>query len=184
MSEERKAYFKAYYLANKVKINEDSKQYQLANQDKVKTYYKANKDKYKEHSKAFLKANTEYFKTYNSKRRQTDNLFKLKGNISNLIRQTLKNNGTIKRSKSELILGCTFAEFKTHLESQFEDWMNWTNYGNWNGTPSELNTSWDIDHIIPISSGLTESELLRLSHYTNLKPLCSYVNRWIKRDSH
>ena len=36
------------------------------------------------------------------------------------------------------------------------------------------------DHIIPLSSDKTEEELVRLNHYTNLQPLCSYVNRYIK----
>lgn len=58
--------------------------------------------------------------------------------------------------------------------------MNWGNYGNWNGVPTEPNTAWDIDHIIPSSSAKTEEELLKLNHYTNLKPLCSFTNRWVK----
>ena len=54
------------------------------------------------------------------------------------------------------------------------------NYGLYNG---ELNYGWDIDHIIPISSGNTEEDILNLNHYKNLQPLCSYVNRYIKRDN-
>ena len=57
--------------------------------------------------------------------------------------------------------------------------MNWENYGLYNG---ELNYGWDIDHIIPNSSALTEDEFIKLNHYTNLQPLCSKVNRHIKRD--
>ena len=59
-------------------------------------------------------------------------------------------------------------------------WMSWSNYGNWNGYPKELNAAWDIDHIIPISTAETEEEIIKLSHYTNLQPLCSYTNRHIK----
>jgi 5-methylcytosine-specific restriction endonuclease McrA len=41
-----------------------------------------------------------------------------------------------------------------------------------------------IDHIIPISYGKTEEEVLKLNHYTNLQPLWSIENlqkgnRWI-----
>jgi hypothetical protein len=39
----------------------------------------------------------------------------------------------------------------------------------------ELNKSWDIDHIIPISSAKTKEDIIRLNHYTNLQPLCSYT---------
>ena len=70
-------------------------------------------------------------------------------------------------------------DVKKYLESKFEPWMNWENYGLYNG---ELNYGWDIDHIIPISSTKTEEEVYRLNYYTNLQPLCSYTNRYIKKD--
>ena len=57
--------------------------------------------------------------------------------------------------------------------------MTWDNKGMYNG---ELNYGWDIDHIIPISSAKTEDDLYILNHYTNLQPLCSKVNRDIKKD--
>lgn len=57
--------------------------------------------------------------------------------------------------------------------------MNWENYGKCNG---EFNFGWDIDHIIPTSSGKTEEEIIMLNHYTNLRPLCSHVNRNLKRN--
>jgi 5-methylcytosine-specific restriction endonuclease McrA len=66
------------------------------------------------------------------------------------------------------------------LESKFEPWMNWSNHGNWNGCPQKINTAWDIDHIVPISSARNEEEIMKLNHYTNLQPLCSYTNRHIK----
>ena len=70
-----------------------------------------------------------------------------------------------KISKTQEILTCSFKEFKSHIESQFEDWMTWDNRGLYNG---ELNYGWDIDHIIPISSAKTEEDVIRLSCYTNL----------------
>lgn len=66
------------------------------------------------------------------------------------------------------------------MESKFEDWMSWDNQGLYNG---ELNYGWDIDHIIPISTAKNEEDIIRLNHYTNLQPLCSKVNRDIKRDT-
>ena len=56
--------------------------------------------------------------------------------------------------------------------------MNWQNHGKYNG---ELNHGWDIDHKTPLSSAKTEKELIELCHYTNLQPLCSKVNRDIKK---
>ena len=58
--------------------------------------------------------------------------------------------------------------------------MNWENYGLYNG---EDNYGWDLDHIIPLSSAKSEEEVIQLNHYTNLQPLCSKVNRFIKKDN-
>jgi 5-methylcytosine-specific restriction endonuclease McrA len=58
--------------------------------------------------------------------------------------------------------------------------MTWDNWGKFNG---ELNHGWDIDHIIPISSAKNESDTVTLCNYKNLRPLCSKVNRHIKRDN-
>lgn len=48
-----------------------------------------------------------------------------------------------KNSKTENLLGYSFNEFKTHIESKFEPWMNWFNRGN-------KSKHWNIDHIIPV----------------------------------
>jgi hypothetical protein len=65
------------------------------------------------------------------------------------------------------------------LEDKFQPWMTWENRGLYNG---ELSYGWDIDHIIPISSAKTEEEIIKLNHYSNLQPLCSKINRDIKKD--
>ena len=82
-----------------------------------------------------------------------------------------------KKSRTTEILNCSITDFKIYLESKFESWMTWDNYGRYNG---ELYYGWDIDHIIPISSANTEEDIILLNHYTNLQPLCSYTNRYIK----
>ena len=81
-----------------------------------------------------------------------------------------------------MILGCNSQTLKQHLESKFESWMNWDNYGNPKDGVYEPNKTWDIDHIIPLSSAINEEELIKLNHYTNLQPLCSYNNRFIKKN--
>jgi len=57
--------------------------------------------------------------------------------------------------------------------------MNWDNRGLYNG---EFNYGWDIDHIVPLSTATTEEELIKLCHYTNTQPLCSKINRDIKKN--
>ena len=70
------------------------------------------------------------------------------------------------------ILGCSFEEFKIHIESQWELWMNWDNYGVY-----KINEqTWQIDHIIPISSAKTKEDIMKLNHFSNLRPLCSKEN--------
>ena len=59
--------------------------------------------------------------------------------------------------------------------------MNWDNYGNPKDGILEINKTWDIDHIIPTTTAKTEEELIKLNHFTNLQPLCSYYNRITKR---
>ena len=60
--------------------------------------------------------------------------------------------------------------------------MNWENKGNPKDGIFELNKTWDIDHIISLASGTTIDEIIKLNHYINLQPLCSYTNRYIKKD--
>ena len=110
-------------------------------------------------------------------------IIRLKSNIHSLIYNKINKNGYTKKSKTYQILGCSFNDFKLHIENQFETWMNWDNYGNQNGISKDINQSWDLDHIIPISSATTEDDVIRLNHYTNFQPLCSYTNRNIKRDN-
>jgi hypothetical protein len=105
-------------------------------------------------------------------------LYRLKHNFKINLLRSFKSNNCIKSLRTEEILGCTFDFFKSYLEDKFEDWMNWKNRGLYNG---EFNYGWDIDHKIPISLAKTEEDIIKLNHYTNLQPLCSKINRDIKK---
>jgi hypothetical protein len=110
--------------------------------------------------------------------------------MNRMVNNSLKKNSFTKKSKTADILGCSFEEFKQYIESLWtiptnldengNVWMNWSNRGLYNGTP---NYGWDIDHIIPQSKAMDEDELIKLNYYKNLQPLCSYINRVIKRDN-
>jgi hypothetical protein len=62
-----------------------------------------------------------------------------------------------------------------HLESQFKEGMSWSNYGKQKDNRLD---SWEIDHIIPISTfDLTDEDQQRKCwHYTNLQPLWAIDN--------
>ena len=179
---------KKYYLKNKLNIAEKAKIYNQKNKGKnkkrIKNWYKNNKDRCKKNNKEWLNNNKDKQKIikqrYIKKKKQTDPLFKLTENLRTMICNSLTRNGYTKKSKTQQILGCSYLDFKQHLETKFEPWMNWSNKGFYNG---ELDYGWDIDHIIPLSSAKTEEDIIRLNHYANLQPLCSYVNRVIKRDN-
>ena len=170
-----------YKEKNKEKIKEQNRQYRLLNKELLKLNDE-DKEKNRLYSRQYRINNPNKHKEYINNRIKNDVQFKLSINIRNLIRNSIYRQKINKNSKTEEILGCSFEEFKQHLESQFEPWMTWDNYGNPKDGIFELNKTWDIDHIKPVSSGLAENEVIELNHYTNLKPLCSYTNRWIKRN--
>ena len=171
---------------SKDKIKEQQQQYRDDNKDKVaelsKVYHKNHRAELLEYKKEYKKNNKEKINEYYKYKKLTDPLFKISGNMRSIIRGAFRNNGYTKTSKSHEILGCSFEELKKHLESQFEPWMSWDNYALYDGN---LNTGWDVDHIEPLNpKGIerTEEDIIRLNHYTNLRPLCSYTNRHIKRN--
>ncbi len=138
-----------------------------------------NRETKKEYQKEYQQNNREKRNQYLVERRKNDETFRLVTNIRNLILNSFYEKGYSKESKTEQILGCTFEEFKSYLENKFESWMNWENRGLYNG---EMNYGWDIDHIIPLSEAKNKDELIILNHYTNLQPLCSKINRDIKKN--
>ena len=210
-SEKRKEYYlknkerenlkaKNYYESNKKEILENNKKYVDRNKEKTKEYQKEyhNSEKYKEYK---LK-NSEKIKLYDREYRQRpeikerinkqkveraknrkiqDPLYKLTVSIRSSISNNFRCNGFKKSKKTEEILGCSFEDFKIYLESKFEDWMNWDNKGLYNG---EFEYGWDIEHIIPLQTASCEEDIVRLNHYSNLQPLCSKLNREIKRENY
>lgn len=178
---------KLYYLKNKIAISAKSKVYNQKNKEenkkRFKNWYKNNKERCKKNYKEWVKNNRDKQKIikqrYFKKKMETDPLFKLTENVRSMISNSLAKNGYTKKSRTQTILGCSFEEFKRHIESKWESWMSWDNRGKYNGG---FNYGWDIDHITPLASAKTEEDLIKLNHYTNLRPLCSKVNRDIKKD--
>lgn len=74
----------------------------------------------------------------------------------------------IMRGEQRPLIGCTLMELGRHLQSLWEDGMNWDNYGD----------KWTIDHEIPTGAfDLTDpAQVQKCWHYTNLKPMCRIKN--------
>mgnify|MGYP000913227399 CR=1 FL=1 len=85
--------------------------------------------------------------------------------VSRLLCWALSSVGAIKRSATFDLLGYTPADLTAHIERLFVDGMNWSN-----------RSLWHIDHIIPISSARTESDVIRLNQLSNLRPLWAIDN--------
>lgn len=190
-----KEYKKNHRLNNKEKLKEKAAEYYIDNKEKIlkrvalnyennkskkleyqKKYSQDNKEKISNYKSQYAKTNKEkvreYKREYQNKRRKEDIIFMLKYSISRTIRNSLKCKGLSKNKKSKDILGCDIEFFKNYLEDRFTEEMSWNNYG----------IVWDIDHIIPLCTALTEEDVLKLNHYTNLQPLNSHINRNVKRD--
>ena len=183
--DEIRLYNKEYNIKNKETLLENKKIYYKENKEKILEDRKINRNiEYQSrYSKLYRIQNIEYFQNYRTEyernRRKKDPLYRLTSNIRASIKYHLTKKEYLKDSKTENILGCSFIEFKKYLELKFEPWMTWDNYGLYNG---DLYQGWDIDHIIPISRAKTKEEIIKLNHYKNLQPLCSKINRDIKRD--
>lgn len=174
-----------YYELHKDKLFENRKLNAESKREYAKEYRQINKDKIKEvRHLRYINSDKDILKVkmreYYNNRIKSDLFFRINRSVKSLIRDTFRNKGIKKNISTRKIIGCTSSEFKTYLESKFEPWMNWDNKGLYNGEP---NFGWDIDHIIPSSKATTEEEIIKLNHYTNLQPLCGYMNRVIKRDN-
>ena len=172
-----------YRESKKEEISENKRNYYQLNKlqilSKRKSDYENNKDRKLEYQKRYQSENKDKRNKQLSERRQNDVIFRLTTNIRNLINNSFYESGYSKKSKTQEILGCSYDEFKIYLESKFENWMTWENRGIYTG---ELNMGWDIDHVMPLSNAQSENEIVELNHYTNLQPLCTKINRDIKKD--
>jgi hypothetical protein len=145
---------KLYHLNNKEKFIERAKIWVENNKDKRINWLKENKNKIS------ITASK-----YNKERKKIDSLFKLSTNTRSLISKSFSQNGYSKNSKTYQILGCSFEEFKFHLEKQFTKGMSWNNQGQWH-----------LDHIYPVSLAKDEEELIKLNHFSNFQPLWAIDN--------
>lgn len=175
-----KEYKRLYFIKNKEVIKEKLNLLSEEEKERRKKIKKILNDNYinSEERKERSRINR---RIYHKMKMETDVLYKLKHGFQRRLNKSLKRGKFVHSSTIEIldIIGCTFDDFKNHLENRFEDWMNWNNYGKYNG---DLNYGWDIDHIIPMSNAVNEEEIVKLNHYTNMQPLCSKINRDIKRD--
>lgn len=98
---------------------------------------------------------------------------KIRHNVGILVKNCLKSKGTSKKGFSAFVfLPYTPNQLKKHLESLWEPWMNWDNYG---GRADNPEKTWQLDHIQPHSNfkytSVSDSEFLECWSLSNLRPL-------------
>ena len=101
---------------------------------------------------------------------------KIRKSFSTLLSRYLKKRNLSKQGTTYSILGYTAQDLMTHLESNFEPWMNWDNYGVYD--PNRL--TWQIDHIKPDSyfnyNSIYDVEFKECWSLNNLQPLQAMEN--------
>jgi hypothetical protein len=109
-------------------------------------------------------------------RRKIDIQWKIKKNVGSAICNSIRKQNIVKNASCFKYLGYSVEELKTHLESQFEPWMNWQNWG----IISTEDRTWNIDHIYPQSKlpydSLEHPNFKKCWALENLRPLCSLKN--------
>lgn len=104
-----------------------------------------------------------------SKRYQRDPAYRLECACRARINKAIKGGRGAKSARTVALIGCSWTELRSHLESLFKPGMTWENYGF---------ETWHIDHIKPIAKfDLTNPEEQRACfHWTNLQPLFASDN--------
>lgn len=153
--QERQIVLERYRSKNKIKeaqkISRKQKAVKLYNSRKK--YYIKNKSKINENSR---------------RRWNSDECFRLRKIVSAHVRNYIlaSKNGSISN-----YLPYSIEELKKHLESQFEPWMNWKNWGKY----KKDEKTWQIDHIIPQSklpyNNMEHPNFKKCWALNNLRPL-------------
>ena len=169
-------YMENYYINNKEKIKQKNK----IKYDSTKIYINkicpiCNKifETNKKHQiycslECFKIKRTERNIKYHKNRRKIDPLYKFEQNIRSLIYKSYTRKNYKKSLRTEQIIGCTIPFLINHIEKQFYDRpetrekMTWEN-NNIHG--------WHVDHDKQLFHGQTEEDILKLNHYSNLRPM-------------
>lgn len=145
---------------NKERQAKNSKDWAIKNRDRVNTYRRE----------------------YDKQRYANDISYRLKMLTKNAILSSIRKNKFISHPKAKLIkavfdhLPYTGEQLRKHIESLWQPWMNWNNFGRYNSNYQ----TWQIDHIIPQSllpfSDFSDENFNKLWSLSNLQPLETVAN--------
>ena len=153
---------RAWHVVNKTRRSAYQREWLLINKTHSTEWARA----YREKNKERIAVVKRKWNAKNRQQKQFDPAFRSKRLLRSRLTLALRKVG-YKSAPTEKLLGCSFAEARTHIESQFKAGMSWS-------APS----SFHIDHIIPCAFfDLTDSAHQRMCFcYLNLQPLTPEEN--------
>ena len=186
-NKQNKEYSKKWRKNNPERIREVNKKWRKNNPEYQRKWRKNNLKKAKKHSEKWKENNLEKIKETKRiwgnnnpkkvkkyRKKQYKKLskipsYRISKAISRGINYSLKGN---KNGRSwETLVGYTKEELMRHIESKFEPWMNWDNYGIY----EKGKLKWVIDHWRPVSSfnftSTDDPEFKECWALENLQPL-------------
>lgn len=159
---------RAWKAKNRERVSEYNKRY--AEQDQAKSerfsrWSRANEERRREYQREWNKANPERVSEHNRRRLAIPS-----HRINNAIRCRIWSSlGGKKWGRTFDLLGYGLEDLMRHIERQFTNKMDWTNYGEWH-----------IDHIIPLSSfdytSTDDPDFRAAWALTNLRPVWAREN--------
>lgn len=180
-SPEKRAKHKAYREANKDEIQEKQRAMYRANsevyKERMATRYSEKKDSILEANRAYQKKNKDslrvYQRNYVRLRRRSDENFRLKCILRNIIWKSVTHSGKKRPGgRTAELLGYQPEDLKKHISMLMTKGMTWENYGKWH-----------IDHMRPLSTfDLSTVEGIQLANSLhNLQPMWAKKN--LKKNS-
>lgn len=154
---------KNWVSKNKEKYDNAIKNWKINNQNKVK---KASKDYYERNK------NDKDWKEQKNRRIRERKKYDINFKIGELcktdIYNALKRQNLKKKEKCNELLGCTIVFYKKWIEFQFNENMNWNNWGIY----------WEIDHVTPKASFnlKIKKERYKCFNWKNTRPLKKELN--------
>ena len=109
---------------------------------------------------AWQKRNKDYLNAKHKEKRDNDLVFATAHRVRRLTNFAFERKGYKKSGSAERLLGCSWEELKSHIESKFLPGMSWEN-----------RHEWHVDHIIPLASAKSPEEIEQLCKWHNLQPL-------------
>lgn len=130
-------------------------------------------------AREYKKKNKNKLNILRKERRKVDMNYKISEGMRSRLRYALQESGAKKRDSTLHYVGCSLENLISHIESQFDDMMEWDNWSN------DIDSGWNIDHIIPCAAFNfnLENEIEECFHYSNLRPLSRKENV-SKKDKH